>query len=132
LAKLVKKSPVVPIVGPSTIIHTVQDDELGAFIERLASASVEVPPNGEPLVAATEAGISFRDLLDGVARSDGRKVLWAPVPWPLVWSLVKGVELLHVPIGLRSDSLVSFIHLNRNIDFTQTRRTGVTFRPFVS
>jgi nucleoside-diphosphate-sugar epimerase len=132
LAKLVKKSPVVPIVGPSTIIHTVQDDELGPFIERLASASVDVPKNGEPIVAATEVGISFRDLLDRVALSDGQRPVWAPVPWPLVWSLVRGVELLHIPIGLRSDSLVSFIHLNRHIDFTETRRTGITFRPFLS
>ncbi len=134
LAGLLRRSPVVPIVGGERTTFTVQDDELALLIVRLVRGELDgqIVPRYAPIVAATEQGITLRALLDRIAAREGRRVVWVPVPSSLVWASVKSLEVLHVPISLRSDSLVSFMSSNLDLDFTQTRRTGMTFRPFTA
>ena len=49
------------------------------------------------------------------------------VPWRPVWLVIKGCELLHVPLKFRSDSLVSLMNQNLEPSFELTRRLGLQF-----
>jgi NADH dehydrogenase len=132
LVKVLRRSPVVPLIGSGrTPIHTVHEDDLCALVVRLLDpASSPPPPRGVPITAATEQAVEFREMLRAIAGAEGRTVLWAPLPWRLVWLGIKALEVAHVPSGLRSDSVVSFVNADPHPDFTHTRATGVTFRPF--
>ncbi len=134
LVRLVGASPVVPLIGSGrTTMYTVHEDDACALIRRLVEGALDdvIRPRSAPITAASESGIEFRALLESVAARDGRRVLFVPVPWRLVWLGVKALETLHMA-RLRSDSVVSFVHPDPHPDFTQTRATGVSFRPFAS
>jgi nucleoside-diphosphate-sugar epimerase len=131
LVKVLRRSPIVPLIGSGrTLLHTVHEDDLCALIVRLLETPPPFPPPGIAITAASEDAVEFRELLRKIAIHEGRTVLWAPLPWRLVWVAVKALELAHVPSGLRSDSVISFVKADPRPDFTQTRLTGVTFRPF--
>jgi nucleoside-diphosphate-sugar epimerase len=129
LVKLLRRSPVVPLIGSGrTPMHTVHEDDLGALVVRLLGEPDDAL-RGVPITAANEVPLEFRDMLAAFASREGRHVLFAPVPWPVVWLGVKTLETLQVG-GLRSDSVVSFVNANPRPDFTVTRRAGVSFRSF--
>jgi nucleoside-diphosphate-sugar epimerase len=132
LLRLLRRSPVVPLIGSGrTPIHTVHEDDLCTLVLRLLEGSADVTALvGHPITAASEAPIEFRAMLQLFAEREGRHVTWAPLPWQLVWLAVKTLEVAHVPSGLRSDSVVSFVNADPDADFTYTRRAGVSFRPF--
>ncbi len=131
LLKLLRRSPVVPLIGSGhTPIHTVHEDDLCTLVLRLLGSPDVTSLVGQPITAASEAPIEFRAMLQLFAEREGRNVRWAPLPWQLVWLAVKTVEIARIPSGLRSDSVVSFVNADPHPDFTYTRRAGVSFRPF--
>jgi nucleoside-diphosphate-sugar epimerase len=133
LLKLLRRSPVVPLIGSGrTPMHTVHEDDLCRLVVHLVEGSLPDPAAlvGRAITAANESPIAFREMLQLFADQEGRRVTWAPLPWQLVWLGVKTLEVAHVPSGLRSDSVVSFVNANPHPDFTYTRRTGLSFRPF--
>jgi NADH dehydrogenase len=132
LVKLLRRSPVVPLIGSGrTPIHTVHEDDLCALIVRLLGGSPETAAlAGRLITAASETPIEFRAMLERFAEHAGRRVTFAPLPWQLVWLGVKALEVSHVPTGLRSDSVVSFVNADPQPDFAYTRLAGVSFRPF--
>jgi NADH dehydrogenase len=130
LVKLLRRSPVVPLIGSGrTPMHTVHEDDLGALVVRLLGEPGDALRR-VPITAANEAPLAFREMLEAFASREGRHVIFAPVPWPVVWLGVKTLETLHVGGGLRSDSVVSFVNADPRPDFSNTRRTGVKFRAF--
>jgi NADH dehydrogenase len=130
LLGLLRRSPVVPLIGSGrTPIHTVHEDDLCALVVRLLAGNAAALV-GHPITAASEKPIAFRAMLQQFADHEGRRVVWAPLPWQLVWLGVKALEVTHVPSGLRSDSVVSFVNADPHPDFTYTRRAGLSFRPF--
>jgi nucleoside-diphosphate-sugar epimerase len=135
LVRILRRSPVVPLIGSGrTMIFTVHEDDLSALVVRLLGGACDetIVPRSTAITAASDHGIPFRDLLRKIAAQESRRVALLPVPWPLVWSTVKALEVLGVRAGLRSDSVISFIHANADIDFAPTKLTGVSFRPFAT
>jgi nucleoside-diphosphate-sugar epimerase len=131
IVKLLRRFPVVPMIGSGrTPVHTVHEDDLGLLIAHLLDVPATDALRGAPIVAANEDAIEFREMLRQIAAREGRPVVLAPVPWPIVWLGVRALEMVHAGTGLRSDSVVSFVNANPRPDFTNTRRTGVTFRPY--
>jgi NADH dehydrogenase len=132
LIGLLRRSPVVPLIGSGrTPIHTVHEDDLCALVAHLVDGGADTEGlAGHPITAANEKPIEFRAMLQLFADHERRRVAWAPLPWQLVWLGVKVLEIAHVPSGLRSDSVVSFVNADLHPDFTYTRRAGVSFRPF--
>jgi nucleoside-diphosphate-sugar epimerase len=133
LLKVLRRSPVVPLIGSGrTRVLTVHEDDLAALIIRLLE---EAPGpsalKGGPILAANEQAVEFRSLLRQLGEHEGRRsVVFAPLPWPLVWAGVKSLELAGLPTGMRSDSVISFVNTDPAPDFSYTHRTAVSFRPF--
>ena len=134
LLKVLRRSPVVPLIGSGrTPIYTVHEDDLSALIVRLlgtSSSDDSAQLTKGVITAANESPIEFRAMLRAFAEREGRHVAFAPLPWRLVWLGIKSLELAHLPTGLRSDSVVSFVNADPAPDFTYTRAAGASFRPF--
>ena len=129
LATQLQQSKVVPLIGDgSQIQYLVHHEDLSAFIERYVSARTENLP--AVLTAAHEEPWPFRKLLNELARAMGRKPLFVPVPWRMVWAGLKAAESCHLALNFRSDSVLSLMHQNPNPDFSRNAEAGLACRPF--
>jgi nucleoside-diphosphate-sugar epimerase len=129
LAGKIRKSSIVPVAGNgSQIQFLVHNEDLSAFIERFASGGVDTPPR--VVTAAHERPWRFKELLREIARSEGRKPTFIPLPWRAVWLTLKSAELCGLRMNFRSDSLVSLMYQNPTPDFSPNAALGLVCRPF--
>ena len=123
--RLILRSRFDPLLQPPGLTH--QDDLCDVILQQ---ASGEAPTSPEPVTAAHEQGWAFRSILEGLARAQGKRPRFIPVPWRLAWLLIKSGEVCRLPLPFRSDSLVSLMNQNPRPSFELTRRLGLKFRPF--
>ncbi|HXC98636.1 MAG TPA: NAD-dependent epimerase/dehydratase family protein, partial [Verrucomicrobiae bacterium] len=129
LVKQTGHSMALPLLGGGRqVLCLTHQEDLCEVILRHTSG--EIPAGPEPVTAAHEQGWAFRSILEGLARAQGRRPRFFPVPWRLAWLLIKGGEVCHLPLRFRSDSLVSLMNQNPHPSFEPTRRLGLKFRPF--
>jgi nucleoside-diphosphate-sugar epimerase len=128
LAAQVKKSSVIPLIGDgSQIQFLVHQEDLCAFIEMAAAGKIKIPPR--VLTAANPEPWPFKRLLLEIARGQGKKIKFIPLPWRLVWLGLKSAEMCGLRLNFRSDSLVSLMHQNPTPDFSPNAELGLICRP---
>lgn len=123
----VRSSRVVPLVGDgSQPLYLIHEEDLCAFICRFAET--ETPAPSEPITAAHPQKWTFRALLETFAARHGKRLIFLPFPWRILWLALKTVESFGVRLGFRSDSLVSLVHQNAAPDLAVTDRVGLRCR----
>ena len=126
LNRVVAKSTLVPIIGRGNFpFYLTHQDDLAELIWKACEG--EIPP-AEPISAVSENPVTFAQILRILAK--GKNIILLPVPTFPVWLLLRTLEQLGIPVGFRSDSLVSLVHQNQTPSFELTRKTGVLFREF--
>jgi nucleoside-diphosphate-sugar epimerase len=129
LAANLRKSALVPLAGNgSQIQYLVHNEDLCAFIEKFASGGVDTAPR--VVTAAHEHSWPFKELIREIARSEGKKPTFIPLPWRALWLALKSAELCGLKMNFRSDSLVSLMYQNPAPDFSANAGLGLTCRPF--
>jgi nucleoside-diphosphate-sugar epimerase len=129
LSEKLTKSAMLPIVGSgSQVQYLVHSEDLSAFIEQYAFGNIEIP--ARILTAANEKPWPFKQLVIEIANAKGKKPTLIPVPWRLVWVVLKTAETCGLKLNFRSDNLISFIYQNRAPDFSANARFGLVCRPF--
>jgi nucleoside-diphosphate-sugar epimerase len=130
LTKAVRASFIVPLAGNGRqVLYLTHEDDLVSLIKHLCES--ESIDNAGPLTAASEKGLSFRDILTSLAASQKRSVLFVPLPWRLFWAPLKALEVCGLKPGFRSDSVVSLVNQDPAPSFDLTRKTGIKFRGFL-
>jgi len=129
LYEQVRKSKILPLIGDgSQIQFLVHEQDLSHWIERWAAE--------DPVAAARVLTLAnpqpwpFKKLLVKIARVQGRKLMFLPLPWRLVWAGLRAAELCGLKLNFRSDSLVSLIYQNPAPDFSGNVEAGLVCRPF--
>ena len=121
--------PLLPMVGAGRLATVlVHEHDLGQSMVQLCGFN-DVPA-GKPISAANDQLMSFVDIMKSLARARGKKVIFVPVPWRLLWLPLRIAESVGVRARLRSDSLVGLVNQNPAPDFSITRQLGLSFRPF--
>jgi nucleoside-diphosphate-sugar epimerase len=129
LAKVLERSPIVPLVGGKSIMYPCHIDDLTQLIYRLCVDTTI--PAGTPIIAASKQGMTFKAILQTLARERGKTPVFVPVPaFPLLAGL-RVVEALGVRSRLRSDSLVSLLKQSTTVNFHAQGAVGVPFRGLV-
>jgi NADH dehydrogenase len=111
MLKLVKKLPVVPILGYGHhILNPVSADELSQGVAQL----VDQRPTDEHdalVVLAHPQRLSLDEIVRELIAEQhlGRRIL-VPLPWQPVWLGLRAMETLGLSIGLRSDSVISLMN----------------------
>jgi nucleoside-diphosphate-sugar epimerase len=125
------RGSIVPLIdGGTQCQYLIHIDDLYRLVAGFASGEM-APPAG-PIVAASPRCWRVRDLLRELARRQGRRPRFVPVPWRLVWLGLKTAELAGLPLGYRSDSVVSIVHQDPHPDFSAVASTGVHVRDFAT
>lgn len=129
LTRVVKLSSVVPIIGNGKqILYLVHEDDLASLIYKLCVEGT--PDTGVPIIAASENGYTLSGILMILANRQGKSIRLVPLPWRLCWGVFKVFELCGLRVGFRSDSVVSLINTNPDMEFHLTKKTGIRFRDF--
>lgn len=129
LAAKIRKSAIVPLFGGgSQIQFLVHNEDLGAYIENVASGKLNVPPR--IVTAANERPWPFKELIIEIAASEGKKPVFIPLPWRVLWLALKLAEQCGLRMNFRSDSLVSLMYQNPAPDFAPNASLGLVCRPF--
>ncbi len=111
MLRLVKKLPVVPVIGAGVkCLYPVEADELSCIVSQL----VERPPEDAAeaiVVAAHPEPLSLDDVVRELIRTFRLKPRpLIPVPWRAVWLGLRTIERLGLFTGLRSDSVISLMN----------------------
>jgi nucleoside-diphosphate-sugar epimerase len=99
--------PVVPVIAGNPRQYVVREEDLMAAIAALAAS--EKLPLG-PIGVAHPTPVPFRDLLEAVRPGHRRRPLFVPVPWRMVYWVLRIGETLGIKLPFRSDSLLGLVH----------------------
>jgi nucleoside-diphosphate-sugar epimerase len=98
--------PVVPLIGPRSYQFTVHEDD---FADAIAALAVTENVPTEPIGIANPLPVPFRQILDRLARDQGRECRFLPVDRRLVQVALALAEKLSLPQPIRADSLVGLL-----------------------
>lgn len=124
LDRAVRRLPVIPaLAGEVYLAHA---DDVGALVAHLGDAE---PPTS-PVVAAAHTPMSMAAILRALAAAAGRTPRVVPVPWPLVWVTLRGLELVGLRPRFRSDSVIGLVAADPDPFAHGVAPDPVPFRPF--
>lgn len=129
LVKAIELSPLVPLVGGGNyVLYPAHEDDVAELVHRILNGNAE--NISAPVIAASERGMTLREILAALAARRRKRVWMLPVPWRLHWALLKSAEAVGLRPRFRSDSVLSLVNQDTHPDFAETRKAGVTFRDF--
>lgn len=128
LDKAVRVWPAVPLVAGNQELYLIHEDDLSQILVRIALED-ELP--GEPIAAASARSIRFKEVIRAQAKRRGKETMLVPIPWRLVWFLLRMCETVRINPGFRSDSLISLMNQNPRPDFTILKKLGIPVRDFL-
>ncbi len=102
LSQMIGRIPAIPLFyGGHQLIHTITVDELTLAIERI----IEKELRGLVLVGEAEA-VELRDFYAAIARCQGRRPFFVPVPGGPALAGLRATERLGVPLPFTSENLL--------------------------
>jgi len=110
---------------PQYLVH---EEDLFQVVRAYCEGELANP--GRPMVVASRRPWSLRELVAALARRQGRRPRFLPVPWQPVWAGLRLAELAHLPVPYRSDSVISLVHQDPRPDFETLAATGIAAREF--
>jgi len=128
LVKAIELSPVVPLVGGNQLLYPAHEDDVAELVCEILSG--DTSGISGPVIAASERGMTLREILLTLAARRRKKVLPVPVHWRIHWALLKSLETIGLHPRFRSDSVISLVNQDAHPDFTETRKAKVKFRNF--
>jgi nucleoside-diphosphate-sugar epimerase len=124
LLGVARRTPVMPMIGLGNFrLYTCHEDDLLELIAYCIATADQLPQ--QPLLAAAPHSIAFRDIITHLAQ---RRLLFVPIPWRLVWLLLRGLEAVGLRSRLKSDSLIGLVRSDPAPDFSATGSLPVSFR----
>jgi nucleoside-diphosphate-sugar epimerase len=83
-----------------------------------------------PVTVAHATPWPLAAIVTAIAKALDRRIVIAPAPWRAMWMALRAAELLHVPLGVRSDSLISLMRQDPAPHINVEQELGVTMRGF--
>lgn len=122
------RAKVVPLIdGGTHCQYLIHIDDLFELLVRICAGAIDVHT---PITAAAPRCWPMRELLERIAQQQGSSPRFVSVPWQAVWSGLRAAELVRLPLGYRSDSVISLVHQDPQPDFSTLRNLDVGARDF--
>ena len=125
-AQVRRGRPIPLLSGSPCTQYLVHVEDLCRLIEAILSGAISSPSCTWTI--AHPQGWPLRDLLLRIA--GGRKLLFIPVPWQLVWAGLRLAENAGLRLNFKSDNVVGIVHQNPHPDFRPILASGIPLRPF--
>ena len=129
LMKQVEGRKLVPLLsGNPCTLHLTHVEDLARVINGWLNGAW--PAQTSPWVVAHPEPWPLKKLLQAMAGAKGKRLLFIPAPWPLVWLLLKLLEAIGLPRAFKSDNLISIVNQDQHLDFRAVLSCGIPLRPF--
>lgn len=120
--------PIVPVIAGGAGVYTVWEQDLMRVIALLVSAATLEPGT---ISVAHPSRVPLADLMRAFAAQEGRRCRFIPVPWQLIYWLLRSGEYMRLHLPFRADSLLGLIHTSPGLaGGEQLARLGVTLHAF--
>jgi nucleoside-diphosphate-sugar epimerase len=97
LVSSIKNSPVIPLIsGGKFLVFPTDPETIYDHVYKILQDKI-IQHQGKIWNLQYKAGTSLRDILILLKKRTGRKVLFIPVPYSLVYPVVKLVEIIKIP-----------------------------------
>ena len=122
--------PIVPVITGGAGVYTVREQDFMKVIALLASATTLEPGT---ISVAHPSRVSLTDLMRTFAAQENRRCRFVPVPWQLIYWLLRSGEFMRLHLPFRADSLLGLIHTAPGLaGGEQLARLGVTLHAFTA
>lgn len=122
--------PIVPVIAGGAGVYTVREQDLMRVIAVLSSAAHLAPGT---ISAAHPSPVRIKDLIRTFAAQENRRCRFVPVPWQLVYWLLRSGEFIRLRLPFRADSVLGLIHTAPGLEGEeQLGQLGVTLHAFES
>lgn len=122
------RAKLVPLIdGGAHCQYLIHVDDLFTLLLRICGGDIDAHA---PITAAAPRCWPMRELLERIARQQGGASRFVSVPWQAVWSGLRAAELVRLPIGYRSDSVISLVYQDPHPDFSTLGKLGIVPRNF--
>lgn len=122
--------PIVPVIAGGTGVYTVWQQDLMRAMAQLLSATILAPGT---ISVAHPTRVTLIDLMRTFAAAENRRCRFVPVPWQLVYWLLRSGESMRLRLPFRADSLLGLIHTAPGLTGgQQLARLDVTLRAFTA
>ena len=129
LNKATSLLPMVPVIGSgNNVMFLIHIEDLCKLVYKLSMDEIKISLN--PIIAAYKEGKTFRDILDILLSSKGKKSAYIPVPYSLVFAMLKIVETLGLRVRFRSDNLISMMNYDPAPKFDLEILKNIPLRDF--
>lgn len=130
LNNFLTRSTLIPIIGRHQMMYLCHQDDLSSLIYAISTNSaVEIV---SPIVAANSQGYRFIDLLKILSKRLGKRHIFVPISWRLIWITLRCCELCGLQLGFKSDSIVNLINPNSKLEFGPTPYLNNKFRAYLN
>jgi nucleoside-diphosphate-sugar epimerase len=120
--------PIVPVIAGGAGLYTVWEDDLMEAIALLASATTLEPGT---ISLAHPDKVTLVSIMSALAAEENRRSRFIPVPWQLVYWLLRTGELMRLQLPFRADSLLGLVRTAPGlIGQDQLARLDITFRAY--
>lgn len=128
LQKFISMSRIVPLIdrGKQTMCLAHEKDMCQLILTILNRPEV-IP---QVVVAGSDRRKTFRQILEIIGQINEKKLVFIPIPSPLIMMGLKLAEATGIRLGFRSDNLISFLNPDPSPDFRMVRELGITFREY--
>lgn len=111
LSATIAKSYFVPMIGDgSTPQYLLSETSLCEVVSRAILG--EFCNATGPITVADPQPVAFADLLHRIAIREDKKIVLIPLPWRVLYCVLKAAELIGLESSFRSDSVLSFVFQN--------------------
>ena len=124
LRRQVRTSQFIPLIGDGKLPqYLLPAATLADVVQRAARG--ELDGLTEPLTLANPEPVPLRHLIEAVAAEAGREVRLVPVPWRILYVLLRAAELAGLRLPARSDGVISYVRQAPALDFSVMERLGI-------
>lgn len=135
LKGLMTRTTLIPLIGNGEqILYPCHIDDL-AHIMYVLCTSADLTELPHVITAAVQTGLTFREVLLRLASASGKQIHFFPVPYNFALFGLQTLERMGVKSRLRSDSLISLLNQDTQVDFSGLNileRQGCFFRNYLS
>lgn len=129
LVRQTVKSRILPLVGNGRYFQwLLHENDLCTTIEK--KLTDHASSHGDVLFLSSKSPLTVRQLIKMIAQNMECNPLMVGIPWRLLYSGLRVLEILRLPAPFRSDSLLGLVYPNLNPDFRQADRLGISCREF--
>jgi nucleoside-diphosphate-sugar epimerase len=128
MRKIATTASIVPLIGDGRAPQFLLAEE---DLERIIIGAVrgEFGHHAPVMTLAHPAPVAFRDILSQLADCAGRRPIFLPIPWRILYCALLSLEKLGFKPRVRSDSVLSFVYQDPAPDFAPMQLYGISPKP---